>query len=1080
MNAEVHVENKPIRKRSFTTAALVAATLTMLAVLLGGTSPVLAMTVTQCQGCHGTNTASKHHAVAQAKLYDCSHCHPQVYDPGSGVYVPSITRDCTVCHLDQNHERLHSSIAKPADCSQCHNQGNITEHTSRGSDCGTCHANTNATVTKAIADGKAGLPVSCASCHATLNHVQQHDMVGTAATCGSCHALGVLPEHLTRTSTCATCHASTDLNVQGTINLGKSGSQVDCSNCHIGKDHVAQHDAVSANPDCLACHTLSVVAEHTSRTSTCATCHSSTKQAVINTIAAGRAGTPVSCSNCHGAPDHYAQHNALGTTGDCASCHTLSVIGEHLTRGASCATCHSSTNPQVINAIAAGKSGTLVSCVNCHGSYDHSAAHNMATTFGDCALCHSLGTLNEHIARGSTCATCHSSTNTTVKATIAAGKAGTPVNCTNCHGKFDHPTQHAKAVAAPGCAECHTLGVVKEHTTRTSNCATCHSSTNPAVQQTIALGQAGTTVNCANCHGSADHLAQHDKVTAAADCANCHNLGVVKEHTSRTSTCATCHSSAKPEVQNTIALGKAGTAVNCKNCHLTFDHVAQHDHAKVAVDCGQCHTLGVLSEHLTRTSTCATCHSSAKPEVQNAITLGKAGTDVTCKNCHNVNHAAQHDKVSVAASCAQCHTKSVLDEHLTRTSTCSTCHSSSRVSVQDAIAKGKAGQMVTCVDCHGEFSHQAAHDGNVLTPYADCNACHTENLVALHQESGFTCATCHAGTNATINSVVTKGLGGQKVYCADCHTAFGNHEIQHDKIALPTAAKFIATHEEATQTAYCVGCHTSTDAAVKKAINDGMKGTQIQCVTCHSNMSPANVPPVAVAGADTVATVNKPVTLSGAGSTDSDGTIASYAWNFGDGTTGSGVSVSKTYTTVGTYTVTLTVTDNSGATSADTCIVTVQATPVSSTVAASEGLRITGLSSVTGAESGGSKTTITSQLNDTNLTTGYSVGSSSSYRSTTYNVLSVKAAKDALTTSKVVLRIYVSSISNSQTVRIYPYKSDQSNVDSTSPLSFSISGTGWKDLDVTSIASKMNSFGWMKFRVTGGTFSISESNFTIQ
>jgi PKD repeat protein len=91
-----------------------------------------------------------------------------------------------------------------------------------------------------------------------------------------------------------------------------------------------------------------------------------------------------------------------------------------------------------------------------------------------------------------------------------------------------------------------------------------------------------------------------------------------------------------------------------------------------------------------------------------------------------------------------------------------------------------------------------------------------------------------------------------------------------------------------------------------------------------------NLPPTAVASA-TPTTGRAPLTVqfSSSGSIDFDGTIASYSWNFGDGSpTSSAPNPTHTYGQ-GTWTATLTVTDNEGAvgTASVAIVVTVNQAP---------------------------------------------------------------------------------------------------------------------------------------------------------
>ncbi|HXF05639.1 MAG TPA: Ser-Thr-rich GPI-anchored membrane family protein [Blastocatellia bacterium] len=85
----------------------------------------------------------------------------------------------------------------------------------------------------------------------------------------------------------------------------------------------------------------------------------------------------------------------------------------------------------------------------------------------------------------------------------------------------------------------------------------------------------------------------------------------------------------------------------------------------------------------------------------------------------------------------------------------------------------------------------------------------------------------------------------------------------------------------------------------------------------------ANQPPRAEAGSDRTVEAGVETIFDASTSEDPDGTIVSYFWDFGDGTTATGRTVAHSFTTVGVFTVTLTVRDDDGATATDQLRVTV-------------------------------------------------------------------------------------------------------------------------------------------------------------
>ncbi len=135
--------------------------------------------------------------------------------------------------------------------------------------------------------------------------------------------------------------------------------------------------------------------------------------------------------------------------------------------------------------------------------------------------------------------------------------------------------------------------------------------------------------------------------------------------------------------------------------------------------------------------------------------------------------------------------------------------------------------------------------------------------------------------------------------------------------------------------------------SAKLTVTDDRGGTN--SVTQSVSVTAPNQPPVASFTATPSQLV---VAFDGSGSKDPDGTVTSYAWDFGDGGTSANATTSHTFASAGTYSVKLTVADNQGATNSVTKSVTV------SNVVAADSFTRTVTNGLGSADTGGAWTLV--------------------------------------------------------------------------------------------------------------------------
>jgi PKD repeat protein len=185
-----------------------------------------------------------------------------------------------------------------------------------------------------------------------------------------------------------------------------------------------------------------------------------------------------------------------------------------------------------------------------------------------------------------------------------------------------------------------------------------------------------------------------------------------------------------------------------------------------------------------------------------------------------------------------------------------------------------------------------------------------------------------------------------------------------------------------------------------------------------------NQAPVAVASSSSPLSGSAPlaVTFSSAGSYDPDGALASYWWDFGDGTTSSEANPAHTYVAPGTFAARLVVTDNMGVASAPASLsVTAKVSPT---------LRVAAITMTKTSSKSGTYATATVTVRDQNgalksgaIVTGTWSGLTASTASGKTNNKGIAAIKSGATTKHGTFTFTVTGI----TLSGYVYGSAQNS-----------------------------------------------------
>ncbi|MGY6587621.1 MAG: S8 family serine peptidase [Wenzhouxiangella sp.] len=246
-----------------------------------------------------------------------------------------------------------------------------------------------------------------------------------------------------------------------------------------------------------------------------------------------------------------------------------------------------------------------------------------------------------------------------------------------------------------------------------------------------------------------------------------------------------------------------------------------------------------------------------------------------------------------------------------------------QVSFSDKINAVQAGGGVAAVVYNNEpggFGGQLQCSGNPNRP------CSSIPAVTMSQEDGQTLVASQLGSSAFVSTISTVPANG---YAAWNGTSMASpHVAAVAALVWSHAPELTATEVRAVLAATAQDLGTSGrnnefgyGLVQAKAALDYIGGGTVPGPEPEPEPEP-NQPPTA---AFSYSCDELACSFDGSTSSDSDGEIVSYQWSFGDGVSATGISASHSYLNDGSYTVTLSVTDDDGAGDTTSKLVTVAA-----------------------------------------------------------------------------------------------------------------------------------------------------------